>query len=130
MRPGDSGIRFREIVRFLLSGIVTLISDYTVYRTLQYVNWDLSAAKAGSYVCGTVVGFLLNKWWTFGSRGFSKTEVLRYVMLYVFSACINVGINKAVLRMCFGQTVAYLCAAGVSSAVNFFGQKFFVFVKG
>lgn len=130
MKNKDNKIHSKEVIRFLLSGCLILITDFTVYKILQSVKWDLSMAKAGSYICGTILGFLLNKLWTFESRIFSRKEVLRYVMLYIFSAFINVGVNRMVLKTFPMQIVAYLCATGISTVINFLGQKFFVFARG
>ena len=89
----------------------------------------MSVSKALSYICGAVIGFIINKLWTFESKEFSKSEVFKYILLYAVSAGINAGINKTIMLFMGMQFLAFLCATGASTVINFLGQKFFVFVK-
>ena len=129
MKDRLSEIKLKELLRFLVGGGSAVVTDYLVYRLLLFWNCDISLSKAVSYICGAAVGFVINKLWTFESKGFSKMEVVRYIILYAFSACMNAGVNKLVLMVVGIQLLAFLCATGVSTVLNFVGQKFFVFVK-
>lgn len=122
-------IQIKELFRFLVGGGSAVLVDYIVYRLLMLVGVDMSIAKGISYVAGATVGFIINKLWTFESKGFSKMEILRYIILYVFSACINTSVNKIAIFILDIQIFAFLCATAVSTVINFWGQKFFVFVK-
>lgn len=122
-------IKKKELLRFLVGGGSAVITDYISYRILLYIGINMSAAKVISYVCGAVLGFVINKLWTFESIGFSKAEIIKYIMLYMVSACVNAGINKVVILVVNMQIIAFLCATGISTVLNFLGQKFFVFVK-
>lgn len=122
-------IKRKELLRFLVGGGSAVITDYAGYRALLYMGLNMSASKAFSYVCGAVVGFLINKYWTFESKTFSRMEIARYILLYAVSAGVNAGVNKLVMAVVGIQILAFLCATGVSTVLNFLGQKFFVFVK-
>ena len=122
-------IQIKEILKFLVGGGSAVLIDYITYRILLTIGWNLSAAKAVSYVCGAAVGFVINKLWTFESKGFSRLENVKYVILYGFSACMNAMVNRIVIMVVSVQLFAFLCATGVSTIINFLGQKFFVFVK-
>lgn len=130
MKLKENKIQVKELLKFLVGGTSAVLTDYVGYRVLLSAGWDLSAAKAVSYVCGAAVGFVINKLWTFESRGFSKAEIIKYVILYAFSACANAFVNWIVSIVFAAPLFAFLCATGVSTVINFLGQKFFVFVKG
>lgn len=117
----------KEILRFLVGGGTAVIVDAVFYALLkQYIN--LSVAKAISYIFGAIVGFIINKLWTFQSKNFKISEILKYIVLYACSALINTAVNRLVLL--WGNTVfAFLCATGTSTMINFLGQKFVVFKK-
>lgn len=119
----------KEILKFLVGGGSAVIVDFVVYKALLMFSADVIWAKAISYVSGAIVGFIINKLWTFESKGFSKTEIGRYVLLYLISACLNAGVNKGVLYFADITMLAFFCATGASTILNFLGQKFFVFVK-
>lgn len=129
MKQRENKIQVKELLRFLVGGGSAVVIDYIVYKVLMIVGLDMSVAKGISYVCGAAVGFIINKLWTFESKGFSKKEIVRYIILYACSACINAGVNKLVVWIVGIQVFAFLCATGVSTVINFLGQKFFVFVR-
>ena len=118
----------KEILKFLVGGGSAVIVDAVVYAILKrYI--DLSIAKAISYVAGAAVGFIINKLWTFESKKFSISEIIKYIILYAFSAMANTGVNRLVLFIIPSTVFAFLCATGTSTVINFLGQKFFVFRK-
>lgn len=122
-------IKKKELIRFLFGGGSAVIVDYIVYQILMRAGLGQDISKAISFICGAAVGFVINKLWTFESSKFSKDEVLRYVILYSCTAVINAVANKLVLKVTAIEMLAFLCATGVSTVLNFLGQKYFVFRK-
>lgn len=120
-------IKRRELLRFLVGGGSAVTVDYLLYQVFLSAGIVLSGAKAASFFCGAVVGFLINKLWTFESRRFAMDEIARYGMLYSISAGINAAIHRVVLLLIGIELVAFFCATGISTIINFLGQKFFVF---
>lgn len=119
-------IRKKEVLRFLIGGGSAVAVDFIVYHLLmECISVDLS--KAISYVVGATVGFVINKLWTFESKSFRTVEVVKYILLYACSAAVNAGVNRLVLSVFANSLLAFLCATGVSTVMNFLGQKFFVF---
>lgn len=124
-----SSIKKKELLRFLVGGGSAVIVDYITYKLFMILGLERSIAKALSFICGSVVGFVINKRWTFESEGFSKGEVLRYIILYLCTAWINAFVNRLVLGFLPVEFFGFLCATGVSTVLNFLGQKYFVFRK-
>lgn len=121
-------IKLKELLKFLVGGGSAVIVDAVTYFVLKnYI--DFSIAKAISYVAGAFVGFLINKLWTFESKGFVFLEIVKYILLYAFSACANTAVNKKVFLLFSSEIFAFLCATGTSTVINFLGQKFLVFRK-
>lgn len=124
-------IKKKEVLRFLVGGGSAVITDYVVYRILLQLEVEISISKAVSFIIGSIVGFIINKLWTFESKLFSKMEIVRYISLYSITAFINAAVNSIVLYLVDIQLIGFLCATGVSTILNFLGQKYFVFtMKG
>ncbi|MBR4639200.1 MAG: GtrA family protein [Butyrivibrio sp.] len=119
----------KEILKFLVGGGSAVLVDYLTYRLFLHIGLNISLSKSISYVLGAAVGFVINKLWTFESKGFSKIEIVKYIILYACSALANTVVNRVILWILAIQVVAFLCATGVSTIINFLGQKFFVFRK-
>ncbi|VDG69843.1 GtrA-like protein [Clostridium carnis] len=122
-----NSIKTKELLRFLVGGGSAVITDYVIYKILLSIGLDISIAKAISFICGSIVGFIINKLWTFESKSFVKSELWRYAILYGITAVINSLINNLVICVLGIQFIAFLCATGTSTVLNFLGQKFFVF---
>lgn len=122
-----NSIKTKELLRFLVGGGSAVITDYVIYKILLSIGLDISIAKAISFICGSIVGFIINKLWTFESKSFVKSEIWRYAILYGITAVINSLINNLVIYILGIQFIAFLCATGTSTVLNFLGQKFFVF---
>lgn len=124
-----STIKKRELLGFLVGGSTAVLVDYSTYYLLMYLGLSIETSKAISYVLGAAVGFVINKFWAFDSKQFSMREIGSYIILYAFSAVANTITNSVVLLVISWKVFAFLCATGVSTIINFLGQKFFVFKK-
>jgi len=117
----------RELTRFLITGCSATAVDLTIYYFLKN-NISPSFSKAVSFICGTVVTFVLSKYWTFEVKERSVKEILRFAFLYSSTLALNVSMNKFVLfTFPDWYFFAFLCSTGTSTIVNFIGQKWWVF---
>jgi putative flippase GtrA len=131
----DNGSNVGELKRFLVSGGSAVACDTTVYFLLLPLL-PPSIAKAVSFIAGTVVAYILNKFWTFKKPKRSHVEVVKFVCLYLSTLGANVAVNR--LTLDYAPTIvpilkpyetqfAFLAATGTSTVLNYLGQKFWVF---
>lgn len=129
MKSFLANFQTKELLRFLVAGSCSVITDALVYWFLGEVGWNVSVAKLISFISGSIVGFVINKLWTFESKGQLHTEMLKYVLLYTTTIVLNVWSNHLVLDLTGLWWFAFLFATGLSTVCNFLGMKFFVFHK-
>ena len=116
----------KELKRFLVAGISAVGTDLaTYYILLNFFNTDI--AKAISFLLGTIVAFIINKYWTFEKHEKSYKEIVKFGLLYSATLGANVITNKIVLDIFSITILAFLIATGVSTVLNFIGQKWWVF---
>jgi putative flippase GtrA len=116
----------KELKRFLVAGISAVGTDLsTYYLLLNFLDTNIS--KAISFLLGTIVAFIINKYWTFEKCEKSYKEIVKFGILYSFTLSANVMTNKIILDMFSITLVAFLIATGVSTVLNFIGQKWWVF---
>ena len=127
----------KQIRRFLVIGVLSVLTDLAVYLLLTWLGLHIHASKGISYVSGMVVGFLGNKFWTFESSRRSAGEPITYVVLYAITLGVNVAVNALVLGLLAGvfsppwtKGLAFLVATGVTTVLNFLGMRFITFFKG
>lgn len=119
-----------EISRFIIVGIGAVACDSIVYFILiQFLSH--SPAKTISFLSGTIVAYIFNKYWTFEKKNRDHKEMAFFFLLYVFTLLVNVAVNKISLNVLNGYeysvTLAFLLSTGTSTVLNFIGQKWLVF---
>lgn len=121
----------RQLVRFGLVGVCTLLADFSVYRGMLYAGVPLSLAKALGFVVGTTCAYLLNRSWTFKAAG-GRGPLSRFLAVYAVTLGVNVAVNALGVRLLQGRPyrieLAFLAAQAISSALNFVGLRQIVFV--
>ena len=122
-----NSINKQEILKFLVGGGTAVIVDFFTYKIFMMLGLERTIAKTLSFICGSIVGFIINKYWTFKSPKFQIKEILKYTVLYILTAFINSQVNKYILLLFGNEMFAFLCATGVSTILNFLGQKFLIF---
>lgn len=116
----------KELKRFLVAGVSAVGTDLAAYYILlNFLTTGVS--KAISFLLGTVVAYVINKYWTFEKHEKSFKELVMFGILYSCTLGINVLTNKIVLDNTSIVFLAFLAATGVSTVLNFIGQKFWVF---
>ena len=122
-----NSINKQEILKFLVGGGTAVIVDFFTYKIFMILGLERTIAKTLSFIYGSIVGFIINKYWTFKSPKFQIKEILKYTILYIITAFINSQVNKYTLLLFGSEFFAFLCATGVSTVLNFLGQKFLIF---
>jgi putative flippase GtrA len=116
----------KELKRFLVAGFSAVVTDLvTYYLLLNFFEHDL--AKTISFLFGTIVAFIINKYWTFEKHEKSYKEMVQFAILYTVTLGGNVLTNKFVLDQTQIVFLAFFIATSVSTVLNFLGQKFWVF---
>jgi putative flippase GtrA len=123
----------KQLRRFLVVGSLSVLVDFGVYSALATgAGLAVSLAKAFSYLAGVVVGFVLNKRWTFESSRRSWQEATTYLALYAVTLGVNVGCNRLVLSLIGAdhRSLAFIMATGVTTVLNFIGMRLVTFRQG
>ena len=116
----------KELKRFLIAGLSAVGTDFmTYYIMLNFLHHDI--AKILSFILGTIVAFIANKYWTFKRYKKSHKQILQFIILYSATLFVNVMINRSVLDFTELVFLAFLIATGASTILNFVGQKWWVF---
>jgi putative flippase GtrA len=111
-----------QAVRFVAFGVLSAGVDFGIYELLLHFGLWADAAKAISFICGTVTAYLLNRRWTFDSKG-GAAPAIRFAMLYSVTFFVNVGVNAAGLALLRADSwrvpLAWVIAQAVATVINF-----------
>ena len=119
-------INTKELSRFIAVGVSAVLTDALSYFILiRIIETNLS--KMLSFLAGSFIAFILNKTWTFENKSSVKPQAIKFSLLYISSLFFNNLTNALVLKAFQHTLFAFLVATGVSTVLNFLGQKFWVF---
>ncbi|MEJ7743393.1 MAG: GtrA family protein [Nocardioidaceae bacterium] len=115
-----------------LVGATTVAIDFVFYQLFALLGVALTPAKAISFIVATVCAYLFNRSFTFGAAGGRRTAAS-----FIYVVRRHAGRERRRQRLgagpCCQRTgafvivAAFLCAQVVSSTINFFGMRHFVF---
>ncbi|MGI6151074.1 MAG: GtrA family protein [Christensenellales bacterium] len=122
-----------ELIRFIKFNAVGLINtavDFLVFTLLVALRMHYIPAQIISYACGTLNSYIFNSRWTFQDKRDSAARVFAFVAVNLVALGVSIGI-QAVLNNYFGlqEILSKLIALPFSIAVNFVGNRLFVFKK-
>ncbi|HEY9677353.1 MAG TPA: GtrA family protein [Drouetiella sp.] len=126
-----------EFFRYLVAGFSAVGTDLVTYWLC--LGWiGPSPAKAASFLSACCVAYAMNKFYTFKAQSHSWIEISKFIGLYATTFLLNVAVNKGVIMLApqlnpyltpYAYQMGWLMATGVSTIVNYLGQKFWVFRK-
>ncbi|AEF93645.1 GtrA family protein [Desulfotomaculum nigrificans CO-1-SRB] len=132
MNSSDLAIRqnARSFVIFSLVGLSNTLIDYLVFFLLyHWFSAYYLLAQVISYSCGAVNSYLLNKYWTFQKKNVpTGAEILRFIIINVLVLAVSsLSLYVVTKNFSFNMFICKTIATGSSFAVNYIGNKFWVF---
>src|SRR3989338_160434 len=109
----------KEIIRFFIAGTIVNATDVGIYYFLLHFL-SFSASKGISFICAGIVGYLLNKHWTFKYHQPSYAEAGRYILINSLALGINVLTNQSILNLWPGAIWAALVIATALTSLFIF----------
>lgn len=138
-----------QIVKFAIVGVLNTLVDFAVFQALNLLLGWVYIAQVIGYSCGIVNSYLWNSNWTFRAQ---RTRSFREMALFVLVNLASLGVSLGVIWLCReafgitnewvagwmptalagfikGDTIDKLIATFFAIAVNYLGNRLFVFNK-
>jgi putative flippase GtrA len=122
----------KRVFKFLIVGIVSSLFNLLVFYILFYqfkLNDLVSYSVA--YIFGVLIGFFLNKNWSFNNQDKNwKPLLIRYFLVYTFNLFFGMLCFK-VLNTIFSyeDIIIQIFVIGITATCNYLGLKTIVFKK-
>ena len=137
-------MEWREPLKFIAVGLVSLCFNFAVFRVLYVWLAALSSvssgkgvwltpalaaalATAGGYCVGVANGFVLNRAWTFKAPP-APGQLPRFLLLNAFSLITgSIAIALCVDQLGLALGLAWFLVTAGTTALNFLGSKYWAF---
>lgn len=137
----------RQVIQFAIVGVLNTLVDFAVFQALNLTLGWVYAAQVLGYTFGIINSYLWNSNWTFREQ---RTRSLREVVLFIAVNLVSMGVSLGVIWLCRevfgitnvwvaswmpkflagflkGDTICKLIATVIAIAVNYLGNRLFVF---
>ena len=119
-------------LKFLAVGVVNTL----VGTGLMFVLYNIFSVNYSNYIVGSIVSYFLNKYFTFQNKERSAKQVICFIVNITLCYLIAYGLAKpAVSAVLSGMSekvqgnCSMLVGMCLFVALNYLGQRFFVFKK-
>ena len=77
------------IARFTFVGLFNTVLTYCFYLLLLKLGFHYQIALSADYLLGIVIGYSLNRYWTFKVKGEIKKQFFKYLLIYILTFLLN-----------------------------------------
>jgi putative flippase GtrA len=139
-KVADDNSVYHEVIKFIIIGIFnTLLGILLMFMFYNFMAMGYWGSSAASYFLASIVSFMLNKKITFKNDDtFINTTpkfFINIAICYIVAYLIAKPVVKYLLnlvnveRISIIEQIALLFGICLFTVMNFFGQKYFVFLK-
>lgn len=109
-----------KVMKFLASGGVAAATEYVSFVLMQAASLSLLISQTGSFLCGFVVSFSLNRLWVFKSGNQLKQQIIRYSILAVINLVItNILMNIFINSLSINNLIAKIIMMAIVAVWNY-----------
>lgn len=121
-----------ELARFLVvGGLSALANTLIIVALTELLGLPYLVSYALCFVMVTLLGFVLNRRWTFARGGSARRrEVARYYLVTVLGTLVAMAVSRLLVAIGLYYGLAVFLSAGVLAPVNFVAHRWFSFGLG
>lgn len=131
----DLFFKYKEIVMYLIFGVLTTLVDFAVYFPLANIlNVHYLLSNLFAWIAAVIFAFVTNKLWVFESRSLEFKVIVREFSAFVGGRLLSFLIQELLLYLfvdiaAFNSNVSKIAVSVVVIILNYIFSKLFVFVK-
>lgn len=115
-------------VRFIAVGLLSTLLNYFLFVYFSWLSFPYWFSMAFGFMSGTLMGFFLNKNWTFNVVKYDLTQIYKYFVLYAFSLIFGlIALELLIEQFLINHYLSYFITIFLTANINFWGSKIGVF---
>lgn len=129
MGAGETTSHMKQLFRFLTVGILNTILGYCVIFACMYlVKMSPESSNVIGYSVGLIASYILNRKYTFNSKLNRRSEIIRFLAVFVVSYSLNFGVLVILIhRVEIHEGASQVLAGLVYVVSSFIMNKYYVF---
>lgn len=127
-----------KLIKFLMVGVVnTLVGAGVMFILYNAAHCSYWLSSAANYVCGGIVSYFLNKFFTFQNRERSFKQVITFILNLAICYFIAYVLAKIIIcrllasyPIAVQENMAMAVGMVLYTGLNYIGQRILVFKEG
>ena len=120
-------VLLKQLIGFVIAGGIATIINYSLFSVLLISGVHYLVSSAVGYASGIIISFLINRRYVFKSSGDSRSQLVRYTVIYLGAMFVQLGLLEALVRSGLDPFLANALAIIIVVVLNFFVIRRFVF---
>ena len=124
-----------QALKFILVGVInTIFGAGIMFCLYNFFGCSYYFSSAMNYILGSILSYVLNKYFTFENKNKSFSQILKFVLNIALCYLVAYGLTRAFMDLIlFGCTkkirdnISMMVGMFLVTVTNYFGQKLFVF---
>jgi len=122
----------QQFIKYGIVGVInTLITLSVIFLLMNGFDVNYLISNIVGYMLGFINSFILNKLWTFKSKGKLKNELFLFII--AFLVCYGAQLLFLIFLiegLDFSAEISQIIAMAFYTILNFLGNKYFTFKQG
>lgn len=115
-------------IRFLFVGVINTAVGYGFYALFIYIGFNPYIATTLSTILGVINSYFWNKYFTFRKPKKSLAEAVRFVLVYVISYAVNLGLVYLFVDLWgMNSYISGIICLFFTTIISYLGHNFFSF---
>ena len=122
-------------IKFLIVGVInTLIGSVIMFTFYNLFHLSYWFSTASNYIVGSIMSYILNKYWTFQNKEKSNKTIIRFIFNILICYFLAYGIAKPLVSWLMRgfttsvrDNVSMITGMVLFTGFNYMGQRFFTF---
>ena len=91
-------------------------------------DFNYKVAATIGYIIGILNSYIRNKYWTFKSKKTIQAELIKFIIVYLFSYTVNI-VTLTILVETFNliPEIGEILGIGFATLISYFGMKYYSF---
>jgi putative flippase GtrA len=117
-----------QLAKYLLVGAANTLLTLVTILLLSRAGADYRLANAVGYALGLASSFVLNRWWTFRSRGTVAPQVMKFLLTFCLCYAAQFGLLVLMVgRLHWNPAFSQVAAMGAYVALGYLLSRTVVF---
>lgn len=126
--------KYRELISYLIFGILTTLVNLFSYRFFSMMSFDLYLSVVVAWLLSVVFAFITNKLFVFESKSWKMAILGKELFLFLSARVASLGIDLVAMGMMvqglhIQDMIAKLISNVLVVVVNYLFSKFWIFKK-